>query len=150
MLHEKKLNWAEFQLTNFLTWKMNKKCFEIWSGKWSFTLIAYLKSLAISRIGNFTTFELHLNFSNNSRILNLVSGTMNPQLTRFGDTQVIYQGVPYFRSSSYKDRTYWRCSCARSHDCKARFQTIGIKILKPYLLHTHDIASPKDVKRQTL
>jgi hypothetical protein len=47
-------------------------------------------------------------------------------------------------------RTYWRCSSARSHDCKARFQTQGAKILKPFLLHTHPIADLKpNLKRLT-
>jgi hypothetical protein len=75
---------------------------------------------------------------------------LNPMLVRCGDTQVLHQGVLYFRSSSYKDRTYWRCSSARSHDCKARFQTQGAKILKPFLLHTHPIADLKpNLKRLT-
>ncbi|XP_070506028.1 modifier of mdg4-like isoform X41 [Chironomus tepperi] len=64
---------------------------------------------------------------------------LNPQLVRCGETQVLYQGVVFFRSSQYKDRTYWRCYSSRSHDCKARFQTKGDKILKPFLLHTHSI-----------
>ena len=88
--------------------------------------------------------------SNQSRFLVLVSGELNPQLIRCGDTQVMLQGTLYFRSSIYKDRTYWRCSNARSHDCKSRFQTKGNKILKPFLLHTHEITLPKDLKRQTL
>lgn len=35
-----------------------------------------------------------------------------------------------------------RCHHARLYDCKARFQTKGDKIQKPFLLHTH----PLDVK----
>lgn len=38
---------------------------------------------------------------------------MNPQLIRCGrnQTQVIYQGVVFFRSSVYKDTVYWRYLC---------------------------------------
>lgn len=88
---------------------------------------------------------------------------MNPQLLQCGrnQTQVLYQGVCFFRSSVYKDTIYWRsvislqnkfylinifkssrCHHARLYDCKARFQTKGDKIQKPFLLHTH----PLDVK----
>ncbi|CRK91971.1 CLUMA_CG005563, isoform L [Clunio marinus] len=77
-------------------------------------------------------------------------GSLCPQLIRCGDTQVMYQGVVFFRSSSYKDRVYWRCNCSRSHDCKARFQTKGANILKPYLLHTHEIPSQKSGKRDNI
>lgn len=62
---------------------------------------------------------------------------LNPQLIKYGDTQVLYQGILYFRSSSYKGKTYWRCSNLRSHDCKARFQTMRSEIIKPYLVHNH-------------
>lgn len=37
---------------------------------------------------------------------------------------------------------FYRCHHARLYDCKARFQTKGEKIQKPYLLHTH----PLDMK----
>lgn len=63
--------------------------------------------------------------------------TLNPQLIKYGETQVLYQGILFFRSSSYKDKTYWRCSNTRTHDCKARFQTTGSQIIKPYLVHNH-------------
>lgn len=111
---------------------------------------------------------------------------LNPQLVRCGETQVLYQGVVFFRSSQYKvisfkflirllytDNllyfcfflgsyllevcytdikysinhkyltffSFHRCYSSRSHDCKARFQTKGDKILKPFLLHTHSIES---------
>ncbi|KAG5672372.1 hypothetical protein PVAND_002504 [Polypedilum vanderplanki] len=73
---------------------------------------------------------------------------LNSQLQRCGETQVIYQGVLYFRSSHYKDRIYWRCSSARAHECKARFQTKGDKILKPFLLHTHPVTAYSFIKKE--
>lgn len=58
-------------------------------------------------------------------------------LVKYGDNQVLHNGLLYFRSSTYKDKTYWRCVNSRSDCCKARFQTKGEKILKPDFTHTH-------------
>lgn len=42
---------------------------------------------------------------------------LNPQLIRCGrnQTQVIYQGVVFFRSSVYKDTVYWRFELIKSN-----------------------------------
>lgn len=63
--------------------------------------------------------------------------TMPNNLVKYGDNQVLHNGLLYFRSSTYKDKIYWRCVNSRSHNCKARFQTTGEKILKPDFTHTH-------------
>lgn len=50
-----------------------------------------------------------------------------------------------FNTFLLKNIFNYRCHHARLYECKARFQTKGDKIQKPYLLHTH----PLDVKTET-